>query len=281
VLIDHAQIEQVLLNLVINARDAMPDGGHITIELAEAELDAAAARDASVPVPGRYSKLIVHDDGIGMTEEIRSRLFEPFFTTKERGQGSGLGMSIVYGTVTQAGGHLEVESAPGAGTKVSVYLPRAFQAPVAETPALPRPESAGGEIVLVVEDDDPVRAVTCEALEAEGYVVISAAGGPEALELVARHSGRLDLMVTDVVMPDMSGGELARRLAAIRPETKVIYVSGYVDDAIVREGVLAEGVPFLQKPFALEALALMARQVLDGVPVTGPGATEPGPSTGR
>ena len=213
-----------------------------------------------------------------MTEETRSRLFEPFFTTKERGKGSGLGMSIVYGSVTQAGGHLEVTSQVGVGTTVAVYLPRAFQSPSAEAPGPPRAESAGGEIVLVVEDDDPVRAVTCEALEAEGYVVISAASGPLALEMVARHSGRLDLMVTDVVMPGMSGGELARRLAQVRPETKVIYVSGYVDDAIVRDGVMAEGVPFLQKPYPLEALALMARQVLDGVPVTG--VREPGRASG-
>jgi PAS domain S-box-containing protein len=264
VLVDRAQIEQVLMNLVINARDALPNGGVITIELDHVHLDEDAARDTGAAASGSYLRLTVRDDGVGMDEETRARLFEPFFTTKEREKGSGLGMSIVYGTVTQAGGHLQVSSEVGLGTTVDVYLPRALEDAVAEIPAAPRPETPGGEIVLVVEDDEPVRAVTCEALEMEGYTVLSAASGPEALELVDEHRGRLDLMVTDVVMPGMSGGELARRLAVVRPETKVIFVSGYVDDAIVRDGVMAEGVPFLQKPYPLEALALLAREVLDG-----------------
>jgi PAS domain S-box-containing protein len=271
VLIDPAQIEQVLLNLVINARDAMPEGGVITVELTHVHLGHAASRESNGSSVGPHIRLAVRDDGVGMDEETRARVFEPFFTTKERGKGSGLGMSIVYGTVVQAGGHIEVSSELGMGTTVSIFLPSAEESPAPDSEApITTLGAAGGETVLVVEDDDPVRAVTCEALELEGYTVLSACSGQDALDLLKSHTEPIALMVTDVVMPGISGGELARRLAVLRPDTKVIFVSGYVDDMIVREGVMAEGAPFLQKPFPLEALAAKAREVLDGAGASTP-----------
>jgi CheY-like chemotaxis protein len=265
----------MILNLCVNARDAMPDGGRLTVHTANVDLDEAAAARLSDARPGPYVLLEVGDTGVGMDAETRSRLFEPFFTTKEQGKGTGLGLSTVYGTVKQSGGHIRVESEPGRGSTFTVYLPR-VATPVAPAerpaadPAAARAAEATltpgrGETILLVEDAQRVRAVVREILEMSGYVVLEARHGAEALEISNRHAGAIHLLVTDVVMPQMSGRELAQRLATLRPELKVLYMSGYTDDAIVRHGVLASGIAFLSKPFTPDALALKVREVLDGV----------------
>jgi len=290
---DPGQMEQMILNLCVNARDAMPDGGRLTVRTANVDLDEAAAARWSGARPGPYVMLEVTDTGIGMDAETRSHLFEPFFTTKEQGKGTGLGLSTVYGTVEQSGGHISVESEPGRGSAFTVYLPRVaapVPVPVPEprsAPA-PRPGAGGeavltpgrGETILLVEDAQRVRAVVREILEMSNYVVLEARQGAEALEVSNRHPGVIHLLVTDVVMPQMSGRELAQRLATLRPELKVLYMSGYTDDAIVRHGVLASGIAFLSKPFTPDALALKVREVIDGVadgapagPSTGPGGS--------
>ncbi len=275
---DPGQMEQMILNLCVNARDAMPDGGRLTVRTANVDLDESTARRWSDAKPGPYVMLEVSDTGGGMDAETRSRLFEPFFTTKEQGKGTGLGLSTVYGTVKQSGGHISVESEPGRGSIFTVYLPRvAKPAAVAPEPRrpveAPAPRPAGetqltagrGETILLVEDAQRVRAVVREILEMSGYAVLEARHGAEALEVSNRHAGAIHLLVTDVVMPQMSGRELAQRLATLRPDLKVLYMSGYTDDAIVRHGVLASGIAFLSKPFTPDALALKVREVLDGV----------------
>jgi len=278
-------MEQMILNLCVNARDAMPDGGRLTIRTANVELDETAARRWSDAKPGPYVMLEVSDTGGGMDRETRSRLFEPFFTTKEQGKGTGLGLSTVYGTVKQSGGHISVESEPGRGSTFCVYLPRVAvpaepRRPLevaAEGPPAPSAEMhlapGHGETILLVEDAQRVRAVVREILEMSGYVVLEARHGAEALEVSNQHAGPIHLMVTDVVMPQMSGRELAQRLATLRPDLKVLYMSGYTDDAIVRHGVLASGIAFLSKPFTPDALALKVRELLDGVAAApaGPG----------
>jgi signal transduction histidine kinase/CheY-like chemotaxis protein len=274
---DPGQMEQMILNLCVNARDAMPDGGRLTIRTANADLDEEAAKEWNDARPGPYVMLEVSDTGGGMDPETRAHLFEPFFTTKEQGKGTGLGLSTVYGTVQQSGGHISVESEPGQGSTFRVYLPRVAAPAIAAEPrraggsAAPRPDAAGevlvagrGETILLVEDAERVRAVVREILEMSGYAVLEAHHGAEALELSNRHAGPIHLLVTDVVMPQMSGRELAQRLATLRPDLKVLYMSGYTDDAIVRHGVLASGIAFLSKPFTPDALALKVRELLDG-----------------
>jgi CheY-like chemotaxis protein len=237
--------------------------------------------------------LEVTDTGIGMDAQTRSHLFEPFFTTKEQGKGTGLGLSTVYGTVKQSGGHISVESEPGRGSTFTVYLPRvaavappAEPRPAAATGPGPRPRAEArltpgrGETILLVEDAQRVRAVVKEILEMSGYVVLEARHGAEALEVSGRHGGTIHLLVTDVVMPQMSGRELAQRLATLRPQLKVLYMSGYTDDAIVRHGVLASGIAFLSKPFTPDALALKVREVLDGVTDGAPARAPAGPAGG-
>jgi len=262
---DPGQLEQVLLNLAVNARDAMPRGGRLTIETANVVLtEEYSERHHRLP-PGQYVLLAVSDTGVGMDEATQKHLFEPFFTTKEVGKGTGLGLATVYGIVKQSGGYIWVYSEPGHGTTVKVYLPRvpgaAEPLPVAAaTPELRR----GSEIVLLVEDAAPVRSLARKSLESYGYTVLEAADGPAALDLAARHPRGIDILVTDVVMPGMSGRELAERLAPARPAMRVLYTSGYTDDAMVRQGVLRAGVAFLQKPFVPETLARKVREVLDG-----------------
>src|SRR6266567_3711719 len=263
---DPGQLEQVLLNLVVNARDAMPGGGRVLIETTRVLLrDELVERRHRLP-PGDYACLAVTDSGAGMDESTQAHLFEPFFTTKEVGKGTGLGLATVYGIVKQSGGYIWVYSEPGRGTMVKVYLPRV---PGAAEPPLPAPEPpalrGGHETVLLVEDAAPVRTLARRSLEACGYTVLDAADGPSAIELSARHAGAIAVLVTDVVMPGMSGRELAERLAPTRPEMKVLYTSGYTDDAMVRQGVLSAGVAFLQKPFVPDTLARKVRDVLDGV----------------
>jgi CheY-like chemotaxis protein len=259
---DPGQIEQVILNLVVNARDAMPTGGRLTVETANVELDEEYARDHEDVQPGSYVMLAVTDTGCGMDRATLARVFEPFFTTKPVGQGTGLGLATVYGIVKQTNGSVFAYSEVGIGTTFKVYLPCTSDSrPGVET--TPLPAALGGrETVLLVEDEESVRALTRRVLQAKGYAVLEAANGPDALALVARHAGPLHLLVTDVVMPRMSGRELATRLEEVRPGVKVLYVSGYTDDAVVRHGVLEAGAMFLQKPFSPDALARKVRDVL-------------------
>jgi PAS domain S-box-containing protein len=259
---DAGQIEQVIMNLVVNARDAMPDGGKVTIETANVELDAAYAAHHSVVPPGAYVLLSVSDAGVGMDEHTKAHVFEPFFTTKERGKGTGLGLATVYGIVKQSGGFVWVYSELGHGTTLKLYFPRVDER--VETPERARATASirGTETVLLAEDAAAVRAVAYEVLTRHGYTVLLAPDGRSALSIAADHAGPLHLLVTDVIMPEMSGRQLADRLKEIRPELKVLFVSGYTDDAITRHGVLEPGIAFLQKPFTPESLARKVREVL-------------------
>jgi len=261
---DPGQIEQILMNLVVNARDAMPTGGHLTIETRNAYLDRAHIKRRESVRPGHYVVLSVSDDGHGMDTETQERIFEPFFTTKEQGKGTGLGLSTVYGIVKQSEGSIWVYSEVGKGTTFKIYLPRVDEVEVAEATAeerrvVPR----GHETLLLVEDEDIVRALSREILEQYGYTVICAADGEEGLRVCKEFAGGIDLMITDVVMPRMSGRELAEQAAILRPETRVLYMSGFTDDAIVRHGLLDDDFAFIQKPFSPDALALKAREMLD------------------
>jgi len=260
---DPGQIEQVIINLAVNARDAMPEGGKLAIETAEVELDEEYARNHEGVRPGEYVMLAVADTGLGMDEATRSRIFEPFFTTKERGKGTGLGLATVYGIVKQSGGNIWCYSEPGQGTTFKVYLPRvrAEFEDRAEVQVEAAAASGAGHI-LVVEDEASLRLLLERMLGSLNYQVTVAADGLEALELVETRGLRPDLVITDVVMPKMSGRELAERLRQTRPELKVLYMSGYTDNAIVHHGVLDLGTPFLQKPFTLHSLAAKIREVL-------------------
>jgi PAS domain S-box-containing protein len=263
---DPGQLEQVIVNLVLNARDAMPLGGRLTIETARVDIDAASPEVPGVS-PGSYVTLAVTDTGIGMDQETRQRAFEPFFTTKEPGKGTGLGLATVYGIVEQSEGKISVASEPGQGTTFRIYLPRVEHAVetaplVAASPESPR----GGGTILLVEDEDPVRDLVLEILEGEGYTVLAARDPGAALLVAERHRGPIHLLLTDVVMPHMSGRRLAEQLAPLRPEMKVVYISGYADEAIGDHGVVEEGTAFIPKPFTPDGLIAKIRGVLDGPP---------------
>jgi two-component system, cell cycle sensor histidine kinase and response regulator CckA len=260
---DAGQLHQVVMNLAVNARDAMPQGGTLTIATAGAAVDPVRAKRHPGARPGLHAVLIVRDTGGGMSREVRDHLFEPFFTTKGLGKGTGLGLATVHGIVTQSGGFIEVESEPGRGSTFSVYLPETGTSPEAEVPAEKTALPAGSETVLLVEDEPAVREYARLALEHSGYRVLVAREGAEALQLAQGEAAPVPLLVTDVVMPGMSGRELAERLRPDWPELRVLYLSGYTDDALVRHGV-ATGAAFLQKPFAPAALARKVREVLDG-----------------
>jgi two-component system cell cycle sensor histidine kinase/response regulator CckA len=260
---DPGQLEQVLLNLVVNARDAMPEGGTLTVRTQNADVDAASSRSHFGIAPGKYAVFSVADTGVGMDADTQKRIFEPFFTTKEKTRGAGLGLSTVYGIVSQSGGQIFVSSEPGRGTEFTVYLPREGAPRTgagAGTPVVLRP---GFETILLVEDEDAVRNLTRRLLETGGYTVLQASNAEQAMEVAQGHTGRLDMLLTDVVMPGMSGPELARGLVALRPQLRVLYVSGYPDEALPSAGALEADASFLQKPFTPETLARKIREVLD------------------
>ena len=264
---DPGQIEQVMMNLVVNARDALPKGGKLTIETGNADLDDAnVGRYPYHVAPGRYVMLAVGDTGSGMDPETQSRIFEPFFTTKRKGKGTGLGLATVYGIVKQSGGYIWVSSELGRGTMFKIYLPLVVgeQTVEAAKPDEPVAEPRqGSETVLVVEDEDPLRQLTREFLEINGYTVLEARNGPEAIKILERYKIPIQLLVTDVVMPEMSGLELVKRLTDVYPDMRVLYVSGYGDDAIAHHGILDTSVALLKKPFTRISLAQKVREVLD------------------
>jgi PAS domain S-box-containing protein len=265
--VDPGQIEQVIVNLAINARDAMPLGGKLTIETENVELDENDVRNRVGMAPGRYVLLSVSDNGTGIARDIKDRIFEPFFTTKEKGKGTGLGLSVVYGIVKQSGGEIWVESEMGLGTYFKIFLPR-VEEPLEEmkerTEGLDTlPSYRGSETVLLVEDEEEVRNLAVLILRKQGYRVLDAIQGGDALLICEKHPGPIHLMVTDVVMPGMAGPELALRLKSLHPEMKVLFMSGYSDDAIVHHGVISKGAEFIQKPFTLDGLARKVREILD------------------
>src|SRR5581483_9791363 len=259
---DPGQVEQVLVNLVVNARDAMPTGGSLTIETANIELDSNYAGKRIGVAPGRYVMLAISDTGTGMNEAVRARIFDPFFTTKEKGKGTGLGLSTVYGIVKQSGGNVWVYSEEGRGTTFKVYLPALETAEQTEAIEAETEIRPGSETILLLEDEDMVRTLTRQILESAGYAVMEASRGEEAIDLAQRNGG-IDLLLTDVVMPEMSGKEVADHIFAVRPSLKILFMSGYTDEAIVHHGVLDENVEFIQKPFTLAALTKKVRDVLD------------------
>ncbi len=261
---DAGQIEQVVVNLVVNARDAMPKGGTVTMTTSNAEVDAAFAARIPDAKPGAYVRLSVSDTGSGMSPEIQTRIFEPFFTTKELGKGTGLGLSTVFGIVQQAGGFIHLDSEVGRGTTFNIYLPRAESSKASgQRQSIATTILKGTETILVVEDTPAIRDLAVRILQGYGYTVLSALGGDEALQ-VSAGAGKIDMLITDVVMPGMGGRDLADKLAATRPGLKVIYMSGFTDDTLSRQGVLEEGIELLPKPFTPKALGERVRMVLDG-----------------
>jgi CheY-like chemotaxis protein len=268
---DPGQIDQVIMNLAVNARDAMPEGGRLTIETANVSLDENFARTHTPLAPGEYVMLAISDTGIGMDVDTQSRMFEPFFTTKGA-KGTGLGLSTVYGIVKQSGGYIFVESQPRHGTTFRAYFPRVDAREEAATNqyplGLPRPER-GQETILLVEDEVNLRRLARQYLETQGYKILEAEDGAVALQIVSGHQGTIDLLLTDVIMPGMNGRQLARQIAAQIPDVRVLYMSGYAENAIAHNGMLDAGINLLQKPFSLPALKDKVREVLDSEPIPG------------
>lgn len=261
---DQGWIEQIIMNLAVNARDAMPCGGKLIIETANAKLDAACARKHAAVKPGHYVKLCVTDTGAGMTREVKEHLFEPFFTTKEKGKGTGLGLSTVYGIVKQSGGNIWVYGEPGLGTTFNIYLPRMNEPREETREKVMREKFSGeGETILVVEDEDDVRRLTVRVLKKQGYNVLEASSVDEALRLCKEHEHPIHMILTDVVMPGMNGPRLAEELIPLHPKMKVLYMSGYTNHVIVRQGILGDGANYIQKPFTIDGLMRKMREVLD------------------
>jgi len=264
---DPGQMEQVLMNLVVNARDAMPAGGCLTVKTENIEFTGRAAKAHIVLESGSYVVLSVTDNGVGMDADTQSHIFEPFFTTKEVGKGTGLGLATVYGIVKQSGGSVWVYSEPGKGTTFRIHLPRVdTTAAKEEHENAPQPVAKGDETILLVEDEDMVRNLAKDILEDYGYSVLIAANGGEGLRVCREFDGDIHLIITDVVMPQMSGPEMAESVQVLRPETSVLYMSGFTDDAVVRHGVLTDDMCFIQKPFSAESLAFKVREILDNNP---------------
>ncbi|MEK6688436.1 MAG: ATP-binding protein, partial [Gemmatimonadota bacterium] len=262
--VDPGQIHQVIVNLAVNARDAMPEGGRLTIETRTAELDVSFADRRPDDWAGRYVLLIVTDTGPGMDEDSKARIFEPFYTTKGVGKGTGLGLAVVHGVIEQSGGHITVDSEPGKGTCFRIYLPEVDGAP---QPSHPRSREVRGlaasETILLVEDEEAVRRFVRRRLEASGYTVLEASNGREALRVAERHAGTIHLLISDVIMPEMGGRVLAEQLGSTRPDLRVLFVSGYTDDAVLRAGVMQASRAFLPKPFTPAGLVQKVREVLD------------------
>jgi len=270
IIADPGQIEQVIVNLVVNARDAMPSGGKLTLETASIELDAEYAAVHVGVTPGPYALLAVTDTGEGMSAAVQARIFEPFFTTKDQGKGTGLGLSTVFGIVRQSGGHIWVYSELGNGTTFKVYFPRTEVHPERQSSLPPPPTTLeGSETVLLVEDEEQVRGIFKAILRRSGYAVLDAGSGADALAAGERYAERIDLLLTDLRMPGMSGRELAERLALIRPEMRVLFVSGYTENSILRHGILEPGIAFLSKPITPDALLRKVREVLAQPPKSG------------
>jgi len=263
ILADPGQIHQVLVNLVVNARDAMPMGGKLITETANVELDQQYAAAHPEVAPGRFVLLAISDTGVGMDEAVRTHIFEPFFTTKGTASGTGLGLASVYGIVRQSGGSIWVYSEPGKGTSFKIYFPRVdVTSPQPDVRANVPDAPQGTETVLLVEDREDVRSMAREVLESYGYKVLEAANGAQALELAGRHTGPIELLLTDVVMPGMNGRELSERLKDLRPGTKVLFMSGYSENVIVHQGVLKPGFAFIANPMVPDALAAKVRETL-------------------
>jgi len=265
---DPSQVEQVLMNLAINARDAMPMGGKISIATANVEVDETHAQQSPFTGPGQYVRLTVSDTGTGMDAETQSHIFEPFFSTKAPGRGTGLGLSTVFGIVNQSGGAITVYSEPGHGTTFKVYFLRHDQFAVAEQPGAQKPVRGGTETILLVDDAAALRRLTRRLLQDCGYTVLESGDPADALRMAAEYPGPIPLMITDVVMPGFSGSVLAEKLASARPETKVLYASGYSDEAVVPARMPAQLYAFLEKPFTREDLLRKVRELLDSTPQT-------------
>jgi CheY-like chemotaxis protein len=261
---DKGQIEQVLMNLAVNARDAMPRGGKLVIETKDVEITERNPQHTFLKV-GSYVLLQVADNGCGMSKEVQAHIFEPFFTTKEPEKGTGLGLCTVYAIVKQSDGYLLVDSEIGRGTTFSVYLPHVEGSPELPTPAVEFASiPSGTETVLLVEDEDSLRTLVQGCLEKRGYTVVSASNGQEALNRAQRHQGTVHLLLTDVIMPGMSGRELADSLKRARPDVTILYMSGYTHDLVTQQGILETGSELLQKPFSINSLLIRVRQTLDG-----------------
>ena len=261
VLADPGQIEQVLVNLAVNARDAMPAGGRLTIEPATLDLDESYAASAPEPRPGPYVALKVSDTGTGMPQEVIDRAFEPFFTTKPKGEGTGLGLATVYGIVTQAGGNVRIYSEPGLGTTLDVLLPVTEHDGTEEELPIAEPSRGTGQTVLLVEDEDALREVTRRLLCRNGYQVLAAADGQAALDLAARRPDGVELLLTDVIMPNMQGREVAEQIGALQPRARVLFMSGYTQGLLGEQGVLEPGVQLIEKPFTERGLLIKLNQI--------------------
>ncbi|MGH9421702.1 MAG: ATP-binding protein, partial [Thermoanaerobaculia bacterium] len=264
---DQTEIERVMMNLVLNARDAMPDGGRLDIETSNVVVDEEYASTHADTKAGDYVMIAVTDSGDGMTREVREKVFDPFFTTKEKGKGTGLGLPSVYGIVKQSGGFVWVYSEVGHGTTFKIYLPKSEEVEPATPPAPTKNRQIGQETILLVEDDEEVRHVAVRVLTQNGYRVLEAANGADALRICDQEGDALDLIVTDIVMPEMGGSELATRVRAKQPAARILFTSGYTEDVIVRESFLAPGEEFIEKPFTPALLAKKAREILDATPV--------------
>jgi two-component system cell cycle sensor histidine kinase/response regulator CckA len=262
---DPSQVDQILANLATNARDAMPDGGRLSVDTSNVSIDGHLSHRHPDMRPGDYVRLAVSDTGAGMSDETRERAFEPFYTTKGEGKGTGLGLSTVYGVVRQNDGFADIESVLGSGTTVTLYLPRSSQEAIAaRAPASAPAANACRETILLVEDQPQLRAVTSEVLQDLGYTILDAGTPADALALCAAHASEIHLLFTDVVMPGMNGKELADRVLRLRPGIRTLFTSGYTADTIGPRGVLQPGVHFLEKPFSMDAVARKVREVLDG-----------------